>query len=706
MKKLIYKSIFTVTFGLILYVALLGCYTQTVFAETATIKYITTSVGENETSIGINYHCSDANSVVKYSTSAAFPIADTVTVTPTSTLFSAPVDASDPKTGFEERYVCKANLTGLKENTQYYYKVVTDTKTSLTYKFKTHSSEAKTANILFATDVHSAEGSYSPTRPNAMMNNVRSNVRDINLLVMTGDQVDRGGYESQWESYYNGMGIFNDIVQAVIPGNHEYYHTSGGDYVSPLYFNQFYNNPQNGPEAKMNSSFYFKYGNALFIMIDLIDKRNTPEQKEWFANVVENNPAQWIIVGCHSNAITGGWYSSDSKWVTTNFGTLFEKYQVDLVIGGHEHVYIRKDLAIKSDKNEDLGVTYYVSPAAQHKQYAYKTTEGLDAYYNANYKVNVISITDKSLKVSLYNEQGNEEGYEFTLSPKRNATINQIKDSVLLNSLTLEHDKENMDANLTWKAFFYGNVNKVIVERTAEGNTDEISSYIASGKTNTLNIGPIYSDRDYQIKVRLLKTDGTEISKEFEIINLVPYNLNLELDDGILNDADKITQYLSGKITKLPIPVKEGFVFKGWYENADFSGKEITRITGDITGDKTYYAKWSELFDITYNARGGSLSSNPKVQYEEGEEFTLEVPTHETETFLGWYTNEDFTGDQIVTITAENKTDLTLYAKWSSDVPPVEEPKPGKGCGKKDTVLIVELLSAVSLLAICFKRKK
>ena len=706
MKKLIYKSIFTVTFGLILYVALLGCYTQTVFAETATIKYITTSVGENETSIGINYHCSDANSVVKYSTSAAFPIADTVTVTPTSTLFSAPVDASDAKTGFEERYVCKANLTGLKENTQYYYKVVTDTKTSLTYKFKTHSADAKTANILFATDIHSAEGSYSPTRPNAMMNNVRSNVRDINLLVMTGDQVDRGGYESHWESYYNGMGIFNDIVQAVIPGNHEYYHTSGGEYVSPLYFNQFYNNPQNGPEAKMNSTFYFKYGNALFIMLDIIDKRNTPEQKEWFENVVENNPAQWIIVGCHSNAITGGWYSSDSKWVSNNFGTLFEKYQVDLVIGGHEHVYIRKDLAIKSDKDADLGVTYYVSPAAQHKQYAYKTTEGLDAYYNANYKVNVISITDKSLKVSLYNEKGDEEGYEFTLSPKRNATINKIKDSVLLNSLELVHDKENMDANLTWKAFFYGNVHKVVVERTADGNTDEISSYVASGKTNTLNIGPIYSDRDYQIKVTLHKLDGTTVVKEFEIINLVPYNLNLELDDGILNDADKITQYLSGKITKLPIPVKEGFVFKGWYDNADFSGKEITRITGDITGDKTYYAKWSELFDITYNARGGSLSSNPKVQYEEGEEFTLEVPTHETETFLGWYTNEDFTGDQVVTITAENKADLTLYAKWSSDVPPVDEPKPGKGCGKKDTVLIVELLSAVSLLAICFKRKK
>ena len=209
MKKLIYKSIFTVTFGLILYVALLGCYTQTVFAETATIKYITTSVGENETSIGINYHCSDANSVVKYSTSAAFPIADTVTVTPTSTLFSAPVDASDSKTGFEERYVCKANLTGLKENTQYYYKVVTDTKTSLTYKFKTHSADAKTANILFATDVHSAEGSYSPTRPNAMMNNVRSNVRDINLLVMTGDQVDRGGYEEQWNNFEKYMTTLN-----------------------------------------------------------------------------------------------------------------------------------------------------------------------------------------------------------------------------------------------------------------------------------------------------------------------------------------------------------------------------------------------------------------------------------------------------------------------------------------------------------------
>lgn len=706
MKKLFLKSLFVVTFGLILYVSFLGFYSQTVHADTATIKYITTCVGENETSIGINYHCSDANSVVKYSTSATFAEDKTFTATPTSTPFSKEVDATDANTGFEERYICRVNLTNLEENTQYYYKIVTDTKTSLIYKFKTYSSTGKNANIMFATDIHSAGGSYTPTRPNSMMEAVRSDVRDVNLLVMTGDQVDRGGYEAHWESLYSGMGIYDEIIQAVIPGNHEYYHTSGGAYVSPEYYNQFYNNPQNGPAEKLNSTFYFKYGNALFLMIDLIDKKHATQQKEWFANVIENNPSQWIIVGCHSNAITGGWYESDSSWVYRNFGSLFEKYQVDLVIGGHEHAYLRKDNSYKNEKDADLGVTYYVSPAAQHKQYAYKTNEGLDAYYNYNYKVNVISITDKSLKVTLYDEKGDEQGHVFELAPKRNATINTVKDSVLLNSLTLEYDKENSDADLTWKAFYYGNVERVLVERTAEGNTTEYNSYIASGKTNKLNIGPIYSDRDYKIKVTLQKLDGTSISKEFEIINLTPYNLTLELNNGFLDDAEQITTYLSGKVTKLPKPIKDGFAFKGWYENADFSGNAITQIAAKESGDKTYYAKWNEIFTISYNTRGGSLSSSVKTTYEEGDEFTLESPTHETDTFLGWYKNPDFTGDQVVTITSDTHENLELYAKWESDIP-VVEPKPGKkGCGSKDTVIIVELLSAVSLLAVVLKRKK
>lgn len=703
MKKTLIKSIFTICFGFALCLTMVGLISTKVHAEETTISYITTCVGENETSIGINYHCSSANSVVKYSTSSYFPADDTYTVTPTSTLWGKDVDPSDAKTGFAERYICKVNLTGLQENTKYYYKVVADGAVSATYEFKTYSANNTTTNILFATDIHSASGSYAPTRPNKMINAVNSNYyNNINLMVMTGDQIDRGGYEEHWKNYYSSMSCLKTMIQATIPGNHEYYHTDGPAYVSPEFYNQFHNNPQNGYEERLNSSYYFKYGNALFIMLDIIDKKHVTSAKEWFANVCENNPAEWIIVGSHANAISGGTYASDANWMKNAFGSLYEKYQVDLVIGGHEHVYMRKDLLYKSSKDNDLGVTYYTSPAAQHKLYSITGETDLDEYYNVNYKVNVISITKDNLKVKLYNESGNEEGYEFTLQPKRSAKTTVQKDSTLLNAVKLSYDKENMDADITWNKTFYQNVKNVVVERTSDGYTQEFSTYIASEKVSKINVGPIYTSNNYDLKVKLEKWDGTILEKEFEIINLVPYNLNLELDGGNIDDPELWTTYISGKVTTLPIPEKEGYIFDGWYTDNEFTSDEVKKITGGVSGDQTFYAKWIRVYTITYNVGDGVLSEDAPTSYMSGEAFVLPTPTHEINEFLGWYDNPDFSGKEIRRVTASSAEDLVLYAKWKTDV---LTPAPS-GCQMGTPKLFLGLLSAISLFALLFRKRK
>lgn len=673
MKKTIIKSFLTVSFGLTLFILAMGFYSQKLSANTDSISFITTSVGENETSVGINYHSSSAESYIQYSTTSNFTEETTLTQTATSTLWSADQVGTDTNTGFSERYVCKVNLTNLSENTQYYYRVYAGTAVSQVYKFKTASADSTNINFLFGTDIHAAGGSYTPTRANTMINNVRSNVRNLNLLVLTGDQVDRGGYEAHWNSYYTGMQIYKDIMVAAIPGNHEYYHSLDSAYVSPLYFNQFHNNPQNGPESKVNSSYYFNYGNILFIMIDIIDKKNASEHKEWIKNVIESNPSQWIIVGTHANAITGGSYSSDSKWMMNNFGKLFEEYQVDLVIGGHEHLYIRKDTLFNNEKNADLGVTYYVSPATQHKLYGIKEDykDKVDDYENTNYKINTISVTNSKLTLTVYNEAGEKatkynsgEVLTFDLLPKRSATTTTQKDSTLLKGLKLNYDKENEDATISWTKVYYGNVKTVKIERIYNDNVTEFSTYVASEKLLSQNIGPVFNDRNYKIKVTLIKYDGSIIEKEFDITNLIPYNLNLELDGGILTSPEEWVTYLSGKVTKLPTPIKDGHVFKGWFENQLFEGTAVTKITSDVSGDKTYYAKWAKEYSITYNTFGGEISSSAKTSYLEGDSFSLQTPYRNEDMFLGWYDNPEFTGEPIESVTETTKGDLTLYAKW------------------------------------------
>ena len=45
----------------------------------------------------------------------------------------------------------------------------------------------------------------------------------------------------------------------------------------------------------------------------------------------------------------------------------------------------------------------------------------------------------------------------------------------------------------------------------------------------------------------------------------------------------------------LPEPVREGWVFKGWYESADLSGTPVTKIPAASTGERSYYARWESL---------------------------------------------------------------------------------------------------------------
>lgn len=61
-----------------------------------------------------------------------------------------------------------------------------------------------------------------------------------------------------------------------------------------------------------------------------------------------------------------------------------------------------------------------------------------------------------------------------------------------------------------------------------------------------------------------------------------------------------------GDEVALPTPEREGYSFEGWYENADFSGSAVTSVVAE--SDKTFYAKWEQIFEIKLELGGGQLS--------------------------------------------------------------------------------------------------
>ena len=135
--------------------------------------------------------------------------------------------------------------------------------------------------------------------------------------------------------------------------------------------------------------------------------------------------------------------------------------------------------------------------------------------------------------------------------------------------------------------------------------------------------------------------------------------------------------------TALANPIKAGYTFAGWYENADSSGNAVTAAP---TAGKTYYAKWTMISNI-------SLRSDAKdavVTY--GTPVTLTTaPTSRQWTYT-WYkdkdTNIDNNGNTLV---LKNVSDSGTYWVVASDS------KNNNATSNKVTVTIVKAEGTASV---------
>lgn len=74
------------------------------------------------------------------------------------------------------------------------------------------------------------------------------------------------------------------------------------------------------------------------------------------------------------------------------------------------------------------------------------------------------------------------------------------------------------------------------------------------------------------------------------------YTISYELNGGTATDL--LTSYLPNQIQYAPIPlaipIKEGYYFRGWYEEADYSGTRYNILQMGEQRDIKLYAKWEE----------------------------------------------------------------------------------------------------------------
>lgn len=644
-------------------------FTLNTKAATTTIKYLTASVGESYDKMGISYHCSTEGSYVIYGTSlSGNEISSPITVNPTETLWGLAQHNGDSKSGMADRYVCKANLTNLSSNTKYYYQAVCGSVKSTIQSFTTAPNNSSNKTFYFLTDIQSSGTGFE--KAETLLKAMESKTSPASLIVMTGDQVDRGGYEVQWEDYHKYVPSLQHYAQATIPGNHEYYFSNSSDYISNEIYNQFYNNPLNGPTDRLGSSYYFVWDQILFIMLDTIKSGYSVKQhQEWFKNVVKNNPAQWIIVGAHPGCYATGAYESDTKIMRSNWLEVFQDCQVDLYLNGHEHVYARVNTSYNGQTDELKGVTYLAGGAAGMKDYStnIKTDllEQFTYYSKSTPNTGVaISIDNGELTCTRYNAYGTVLD-EFTLYAKRPKTVTPMTEQEILDSFQVTHDAETSKATLSWSKDLYGNVESFKVESSKLRIPFEY--IVTTNNVSSQTWNGYYTDYNFHFKITITMKDGSTLIKELDLIlniGILDYNITYELDGGI-NHPDNPSTF-NGKdlpidlTTYLKAPTKEGYDFVGWKLNG--GRKPTDTVEEETYEDITLTAVWEEsVYNINYNLNGGENSILNPITYKKSSlPVNLYAPTKEHYEFIGWYLN----GETVQNLPDSVNSDITLDALW------------------------------------------
>ena len=131
-------------------------------------------------------------------------------------------------------------------------------------------------------------------------------------------------------------------------------------------------------------------------------------------------------------------------------------------------------------------------------------------------------------------------------------------------------------------------------------------------------------------------------------------------------------------VTEPQEPVREGYTFGGWYEDAECtdSRKFDFDTQSQVMTDKALFAKWiPNSYRVYYNLSlpDGSVYEPEDMYktYVRGQELVMPVPSQDGYAFCGWYDNAGYTGTAYTKIGAAEYGDKTCYGYFQD----VQKPK-------------------------------
>lgn len=308
----------------------------------------------------------------------------------------------------------QVELDDLKPDTKYQLRVGSNDNFSEWFTISTAPENFQDFYFLHFAGVQHEINSYAAR----IYREAYKNHTDAKFMLHSGDIVQARGGDNNWGDFLkSGSWMFSEIPLAVAAGNSDHWEVKNESvFKRTLYpqWNSVFNLPKNHPQELQNLAYYFDYPGVRVITLysglqaakadrPTFINKNTQmteelffKQVQWLEKTLKENTQPWSVVQIHHPILTAR-EGRDYKMHNDFIRPVLEKYSVDLVLQGHEHLYARGK---SPNSNKPVYITSMAGPRNKKtdhsRDWIEKSAENMQLFQ-------VIFVTKKSLKVQVFN---------------------------------------------------------------------------------------------------------------------------------------------------------------------------------------------------------------------------------------------------------------------------------------------------------------
>lgn len=327
-------------------------------------------------------------------------------------------------------------------------------------------------------------------------------------------------------------------------------------------------------------------------------------------------------------------------------------------VSNHPGVYLNNYISSCQDKtDEDLVRCLFdgenpIIPTTSYEISATENKYDLVSVYTEDTKYNITFLAEDGETVL----QNSEVAYGKT--PSYSGSLNSYVDSGYTYIPTWEPAITPVTGDKTYTLSYRQEKNYTITFKNDDGTIisektdyhygDKINIPTAPGKTSTGPYDYVFVGWEPELSENAVVTEDKIYTAKYELSYPIEYIL-----DGGVNNSSNPNSYTSHDEIIFKDPAKTDYVFLGWFEDADFSGKKVAGVAKGSTGSITLYAKWEK---VPENSQTRTNESDEEVGTADAEKTKTDNPDKTVNTKTTKTDNATITAD-IPTTGGEEKAE-------------------------------------------------